>query len=183
MVRIKHRYILFEVLYPPTKSGEDSETFSNSQVDALLTLHQSSPSTINGKLIVSILRKSIQTYYGDQGAGTAAVSTIVKYWSNKTSTGIIRCDRSAVQMVVGALTLIDKLDNQNIIIRCTHISGTIHKCEEYSIRKSKELIRLINKQTSKQKNVSNFLQSLQEGTNINVSDKDDDDDDIQGDDE
>ncbi|KAK6462209.1 Rpp14/Pop5 family-domain-containing protein [Scheffersomyces coipomensis] len=175
MVRIKHRYILFEVLYPPSNPNhEEFVKFSETQEDALLTLHQASPSSINARLIISTIRKSIQEHYGEHGVGAAGLSINMKYWSNKTSTGIIRCDRESFQIVVGAITLINRFESNPVIIRCTHISGTIHKCEEYSIRRSKELIRLINNSAlrTKGKQSSQFLLSLEESTSLKISDDD-----------
>lgn len=69
----------------------------------------------------------------------------VKYFSNKTSTGIIRCGRAAAQTVVAALTLIDRIENTRLTIRCTRVSGTIKKCENYAIAQSRLLMRLIAK--------------------------------------
>ena len=35
------------------------------------------------------------------------------------------------------------MENNYVIIRCLHVSGTIKKCEEYSIERTKQLINVI----------------------------------------
>lgn len=142
MVRLKQRYILFEILYPPT--GDD-QSFSNSPRDALLGLHQSSPASINQQSLTKSIRKVIQDHYGDHGSGIAGLLLQVKYFSNKTSTGIIRCGRLSAPLVVGALTLIDNFNGDQVLIKVSRVSGTIKKCEEYSIQLSQKLMRLLKK--------------------------------------
>lgn len=151
MVRLKQRYLLFEVLYPPSKPSSNSEMldvagFCLSSQNALLTLHQSSPPSISPKSITNTLRKSIQDHFGEFGAGTCGTQLSVKYFSNKTSTGIIRCGRSGAQTVLAALALIDRIENVRLTIQCTRVSGTIKKCEEYSISRSRALMAAITKQ-------------------------------------
>ncbi|KAI5950188.1 POP5 [Candida margitis] len=148
MVRVKHRYILFEILYPPgasnNKSHSDAEEvtqFTSSERNALLTLHRASPANINHKTILHAIRKSLQEYYGDFGAGSAGMLMTLKYFSNKTSTGLIRCGRAQFETIVAAMSLISRLEDQNIAFSCVHVSGTIKKCEEFSIKKSTEMIR------------------------------------------
>lgn len=151
MVRLKQRYILFEILYPPSKLTTNSElfevaAFSQSSQNALLTLHQSSPASINPKSITNTLRRSIQDHFGEFGAGTCGTQLSVKYFSNKTSIGIIRCGRSGAQTVVAALALIDRIENVRLTIHCTRVSGTIKKCEEYAIARSRNLMATMTKQ-------------------------------------
>lgn len=163
MVRLKQRYILFDVLYPPTSKGLSEEflNFSNSPQDALLTLHQSSPTTINQKSLTTTIRRTIQDHFGEYGSGMAGMQLTVKYFSNKTSTGIIRCGRQNFNLVVAALTLIDRIDDNNVVIRCTKVSGTIKKCEEYSIARTKELMYLINK-NGREKDLNNLIATFEE---------------------
>lgn len=155
MVRLKQRYILFDILYPPSYNTEEKEdledllNFSKSPQNSLLTLHRTSPSKINQKSLTQEIRNVIQDHYGEVGAGTAGMLFTIKYFSNKTSTGIIRCSRLSFQIVVGALTLMNKLSGKDVIIRCIHVSGTIKKCEEYSIKKNRELMTILKKGTQR----------------------------------
>lgn len=99
-----------------------------------------SPAGVDLKVIVQAIRRAIQDQYGEYGAGMAGTSIVMKYFSNKTSTGIIRCGRLTVNYVVAAMALISKLGAQDVIVRCSHISGTIRKCEDYSIKRNRELM-------------------------------------------
>ena len=165
MVRLKQRYILFDILYPPTSKGGVSSdeflNFSNSSEDALLTLHQTSPTSINQKTLTNAIRRNILDHFGEFGSGMAGMQLTVKYFSNKTSTGIIRCGRQSYHLVVAALTLIDKIEDTNVLIRCTRVSGTIKKCEEYSIARTKELMYLINKNSKEQKDLNNLMSTFE----------------------
>lgn len=150
MVRLKQRYILFDILYPPKSEAggskenlEDYINFNKSRQNALLTLHRTSPSNINQKSLTQAIRSVIQDHFGDLGAGTAGMQFAIKYFSNKTSTGIIRCGRLSFQMVIAALALMNKIGDEDVIVRCIHVSGTIKKCEEYSIKRNRELMSVL----------------------------------------
>ena len=163
MVRLKHRYILFDILYPPPsdpRTGSQREkflTFSDSPKQTLLSLHQVSPLSISARSISSLLKKVIETHYGELGSGTVGLLIIVKYFSNKTSTGIIRCSRLNFQQVVAALALVTKVDNYDAVMRCVHVSATIRKCEEYSIKRNRELIVKLGQDKTMQNDLQDFI--------------------------
>ncbi|KAH3680808.1 hypothetical protein WICMUC_000159 [Wickerhamomyces mucosus] len=138
MVRLKSRYILFDIIYPPNPNKELS---NYSLKNSLTTLHAVSNS--NPKEILNLLRKNIELNYGDYGAGLINYSLMVKYFSNKTSTGIIRCSRENHELVTGALLMINQINDRNCIFRVIHISGTIKKCEDYAIERNKKLMKLL----------------------------------------
>lgn len=146
MVRLKHRYILFDILYPPssdprtTLQRQKFADFSNSPKETLLALHQVSPAAINSRSLASLLKRVVEDHFGDFGAGTVGLLIIVKYFSNRTSTGIVRCSRSNFDKVVAAFALVTRVDNVDVVMRCVHVSGTIKKCEQYSIRRNRQLI-------------------------------------------
>ncbi|KAI3406720.2 POP5 [Candida oxycetoniae] len=164
MVRVKHRYILFDILYPPSISSNEQESydFTSSQQRSLLTLHQSSSPEITQKTILQGIRKSLYVHFGDIGSGSAGMLMSVRYFSNTTSTGIIRCDRDQVSTIVAAMSLITRLNanEPDVIMRCLHISGTIKKCEEFSIRSSRELMNKLGQARAKEMN--DFLQEVGE---------------------
>lgn len=144
MVRIKQRYILFDILSPP--SSEHWEAYSESRDSALLHLHQVSSNEISAKHLLQVIRQVLQDHYGDFGAGSAGILLVVKYFSPKTSTGIIRCGRQHLDMIVAVLALINRLGDKEVIMRCVHVSGTIKKCENVSIRRDREdIVRLQRK--------------------------------------
>ncbi|KAI5966459.1 POP5 [Candida pseudojiufengensis] len=161
MVRVKHRYILFEILYPPIQkntSREEIEDYVTSEQNVLLTLHKSSPSNINYKTILHAIRKSLQENYGDIGSGSAGMLMTVKYFSNKTSTGIIRCGRSQFETIIGAMCMINNIDGLDVTLSCIHVSGTIKKCEEFSIKSTRRLIDKVGR--SKVKDIDVFLRDI-----------------------
>lgn len=139
MVRLKQRFILFDILYPPKERGDETSGFSQSPQTALLGLHRSSPSSVNPKTITNAIRQVIQEYYGDYGS-SFAMQLNLKYFNNKTSSGIIRSGRQNYQFIIAALTLINQIEGNSVIIRCRHVSGTIKKCEEKAIDQNRELM-------------------------------------------
>lgn len=144
MVRLKSRYILFEVLYPFESSSLEEDVSLCSRKDILLSHHQVSPAEINIKLLLQEIRRSLQLNFGDYGSGKATSLLQVKYFSNMTSTGILRCHREDCDLVLTALTLMDKLGTvENIIINPVKVSGTIKKMEQYAGRRSQKLLSII----------------------------------------
>lgn len=136
MVRLKNRYILFDILY--TGKGLENAT---SQSEALLALHQPSPAAINAKIILAEVRNAIQTDFGDFGSGTTGFSLTVKYFSNATSTGIIRVSRENYRTACFALARITRLGSSNVIVRCIRVSGTIKKCEDAAMKRSQKFVQ------------------------------------------
>lgn len=147
MVRLKSRYILFEILYPanePCLTEDGSDYFSLKNI--MLQHHQVSSTKINFKSIIQELRRIIQFNFGDYGSGKANTVLQIKYFSNRTSTGIIRCSREEYELVIMALTLMNRIGEvEGIIVNPVKISGTIKKIEQYAIRRNKKLLHLINR--------------------------------------
>lgn len=169
MVRLKQRYILFEILYPPGSSTTSRDLkskfhdFSNSPKDALLHLHVPSPPSVSPRSIVTLLKRVIADHYGEFGSGTVASLIIVKYFSNKTSTGILRCTRNDFHLVVAALGLITKVDNYNVVVRSVHVSGTIRKCEDFSIRRTRKLMASLGKEDEVERGLEEFMSMFKAG--------------------
>ncbi|AET39848.1 RNA-binding protein POP5 Ecym_5058 [Eremothecium cymbalariae DBVPG len=150
MVRLKSRYILFEILYPPIHSNNKYENLGFTSVDdVLLHYHQMSSPTITYKSISQELRRVLQVNFGGYGVARATNILQVKYFSNKTSTGILRCSREDYELVIIALTFMTKLGNvENIIVNPVKISGTIKKIEQFAIRRNKQLAFKFNRTIS-----------------------------------
>lgn len=138
MVRLKARYILFDILTPPS-----GQLQSYSEKGSLLALHSASPN-VNLRAIADLVRKQIQIFFGDYGTGVTGMSLMVKYFSAKTSTGIVRCSRGHYQMVCAALTMINSLGGKDVIVRIVRVSGTIKKCEQAAIERNRKLMRALN---------------------------------------
>ncbi|CDO95316.1 unnamed protein product [Kluyveromyces dobzhanskii CBS 2104] len=127
MVRLKSRYILFEILYPDV--NDEFETVPNvTKKDILTGHHKVSPNSINVKSIMQELRKQLQINFGDFGLGKATALLQIKYFSNRTSTGIIRCGHDDHQYILMALALINQIENiGSVILNPVKVSGTIKK--------------------------------------------------------
>lgn len=141
MVRLKHRYILFDVLYPPSKDPQTKsqhllfESFSGAPTQ----LQASSPALVSDKAISRVLKRVVEDHYGEVG-GAVALLILVKYFSNRTLSGIVRCSRTDFKKVVAALALVTRVDSYNVVMRSVHVSGTIKKCEQAAIRRNRATI-------------------------------------------
>lgn len=131
MVRLKHRYLLLNILYPPhtdaQKTQLDEKAFH-------LQLHRPTPDALTPQALARMVREAVAEMFGDWGmgrlggAGAGAVSgvftspylpvtaidklltdNIVKYLSPATSTAIIRCPRASYRLVWSALTYTSSL--------------------------------------------------------------------------
>ncbi|GME69504.1 hypothetical protein B5S31_g2541 [[Candida] boidinii] len=155
MVRLKTRYILFEIIYPELNGdGEEGTDWYKTRSNSIIALHKQSPSVINAKVIILAIRKSLQLNYGDLGSGCDGMSLVLKYFSNRTSTGIIRVLRESYMKICSAICLINELNGYKVIIRCVNLSGSIKKCEDKSIIRSEKLMKEILNSSNKS-NTSN----------------------------
>lgn len=157
MVRLKARYILFDVIYP----NIEKEQSNYSKKTSLTQLHSTSQN-VNLRLIAEIVKKNIQVLFGDQGAGTAGASLIVKYFSQKTSTGIIRCSRDYHKLVCAALTTIARLNGKDVIVRIIRISGTIRKSEQAAIDRNKKLMKELKLKDFEDDDITNITDDDEE---------------------
>lgn len=113
MVRLKTRYVLFEVLFPVEEASVDSKEFMRA------------------------LRDSLQTFFGDTGLGRCQNMLGLKFYSKDTGLGILRVGRGQEKLVQAALTLVTEIDTVPVIIRTRHVSGTIVKSQERALEISK----------------------------------------------
>lgn len=139
MVRIKHRYLLFNVLYP----GSAPAAHTKSDEPPYLAFHSPSPAHLSGGLLLTALRASIASHFGDVGLGLASASLRVVYFSPTTSTAIVRCPRQHFRMVWAALTYMTEVPGArgapatNCVVHVVRVSGTIRKSEEELMRRSR----------------------------------------------
>ena len=150
MVRIKHRYLLLNLLYPEHQNK--------------ITSHTPSPNHLSASTLTRAVRDQITNIFGDYGAGKTASSLkgtlstlylsrspnihIVLYLSTATSTAIIRSSREHYRMVWAALTLLTHLPRMDkadqtltpVVVHVVRVSGTIRKAEEEAIRRARAMI-------------------------------------------
>lgn len=72
-----------------------------------------------------------------------AVGLTMRYFSGKTSTGILRVSRENADYIVGALTFIQSLEGEKCIFNCIGVSGSIAKCEDRANERSRMLMKLV----------------------------------------
>ncbi|KAI8050549.1 Rpp14/Pop5 family-domain-containing protein [Syncephalis plumigaleata] len=137
MVRIKHRYILFEILYaPPQDSAKPLSALSPS------------PDRLSTREILDHIQQTIETNFGDYGTGMVNRRLQVKYFNPLTGLGIIRAPRDHFQMVWAALTLTQNIRRKLCVIRVLHIGGTIRSVQTHAIRHDRDqLLRLAEQQS------------------------------------
>ncbi|KAH7043212.1 Rpp14/Pop5 family-domain-containing protein [Macrophomina phaseolina] len=140
MVRLKHRYLLVNLLYPsPSTAAAKS---SATPLDAV-HFHKPSSDRLTAGLLIKIIREGIADLFGDYGAGMTSGTLAVKYFSPATSTAIIRVSRNHYRLVWAALTFLTRLPhpvNQDCVAQVVRVSGTIRKAEEEAIRCAKQAI-------------------------------------------
>ncbi|KAJ1905787.1 RNA-binding protein pop5, partial [Coemansia sp. IMI 209127] len=119
MVRLKNRYICFEV---------QLETASDTN------------GSLSARVLLALIREQIQLNFGDSGAGRVLGGLQVKHFGQRTHLAIIKVPRDHCKMVQSALVLITHVQKQPCTVCVRHVSGTIKKCQRAAIRTDRELI-------------------------------------------
>ncbi|KAJ6780823.1 hypothetical protein PWT90_00510 [Aphanocladium album] len=168
MVRIKERYLLVNIIYPPDPSAKQK-----SGVPSFVVQHQPTVENLTPQLLLKAIRNEIGQLFGDHGLGALGGSLSVKYLSLATSTIILRCHREHYRMLWAALTLMDHVpvkDGRPCVFRVVRVSGTIRKAEEEAIRQARALV-LAAKEGS---TLSAFLpvNPVDDGTDEEIGDED-----------
>ncbi|KAJ2886524.1 RNA-binding protein pop5 [Coemansia aciculifera] len=132
MVRLKNRYICFELQSQTQADGTDSLERAAAS--------QRSHEALSTRTIHAFVREQIKLNFGDSGAGLVLSGLQVKYFSSQTRMGILRVPRDHCQMVSAALALTTMVSKRPCNIRVRHVSGTIKKCQRAAIRTDRELI-------------------------------------------
>lgn len=142
MVRIKERYLLVNIIYPP-----ESASKHKSAVPSFVVQHQPTIENLTAQLLLKAIRNGVAQLFGDHGLGAVGGNLAVKYLSLATSTIILRCHREHYRMLWAALTLMDHIpvkDGRPCTFRVVRVSGTIRKAEEEAIRQARALILAAN---------------------------------------
>lgn len=128
MVRLKSRYLLFEVLYPDSYNPKNPSSLANPRA------------RVDYNRLVAAVRGSILDNFGDLGTGLTQATLNLKYFSPATSMGIIRVAREHVRTVQAALTYLGSIDNTTVIIRVLRVSGTIKHSEKHAIGRNSKFV-------------------------------------------
>ncbi|KAK8219316.1 RNA-binding protein pop5 [Zalaria obscura] len=133
MVRLKHRYLLINILYPePT-----AVTKTASDVPDVVQFHQPTSDKLTAALLARTIRDGVAELFGDYGSGMVAGSLVA------TSTAIVRVSRAHYRLVWAALSYVTRLPrplDTPCVIQVVRVSGTIRKSEEEAIRRAKASI-------------------------------------------
>jgi ribonuclease P/MRP protein subunit POP5 len=174
MVRIKHRYLLLNILYPqpiPT-------TKPNSSTPSQLLFHAPTPSYLSPGLLISHLKNHISTHFGDTALGLTQSSLKCVYLSPATSTAIIRCPRAHMRIVWASLSYMMSLPGprrnevgMGCVVRVVRVSGTIRKSEEELIKRARvEVVRAKEMEEKGQGDVQGrLIGSSKEGGSVGLA--------------
>ena len=144
MVRLKHRYLLVNILYPDSYSSPVNGILRSAKdPPSQIQFHSPTPDELTPQLCLRVIRVTVNDLFGDYGAGVVSSSLQIKYFSPATSTAIIRVTRQHYRLVWAALTYITRLPRpveQSVVFQVVRVSGTIRKSEEEAIRRAKASI-------------------------------------------
>ncbi|KAI9667643.1 MAG: hypothetical protein M1821_000460 [Bathelium mastoideum] len=144
MVRIKHRYLLVNILYPNGPTAAKASKEKRDAAPDTLQIHHPTSDGLTIQLILSMIRRGVGELFGDYGAGMIGGSLKVMYFSPATSTIIIRVARAHYRLVWAALTYTTRLPrpvDELCVFRVVRVSGTVRKAEEEVIRRAREAMR------------------------------------------
>jgi ribonuclease P/MRP protein subunit POP5 len=124
MVRVRHRYLLCAVEYAQN---------SDAAVAALTP-----------RVLHAALRSSVETNFGDVGAGHAVPSLAVKFWSPHLGLAIVRAHRDYYTTVWAAATMVTALPRTNagnpVRLSVVHVGATIRACQKSAVQYAELLI-------------------------------------------
>lgn len=167
MVRIKNRYLLVQILYPAQPQAQaqaqaqaqkvqlsssapaSADTPAAAHHRYLLALHAPTPDSIGAVHLLRLVRANLAQLFGDAGAGLAGAGLAVKYWSNATSTFVLRCRREVVRWVWAAVAFVHGVPaapgsqgqaGRECVMRVVRVSGTMKKCQEELVRRARTLL-------------------------------------------
>jgi hypothetical protein len=80
MVRIKHRYLLVNILYPEQEARKTKQSASGGKDDLPYTVQfrRPGPEQLNGKLLTRLIREGVADLFGDYGSGMVTGSLVGK---------------------------------------------------------------------------------------------------------
>lgn len=70
MVRLKHRYLLLQILYPqPPAASSNTDKTPKTEREYSLQLHRPTPDTLTPAALARAVRDAVGETYGDWGVG------------------------------------------------------------------------------------------------------------------
>ncbi|KFH43417.1 Ribonucleases P/MRP protein subunit-like protein [Hapsidospora chrysogenum ATCC 11550] len=171
MVRIKERYLLVNIVYPPDPSKP-----AESSLPSHVVHHQPTTDKLTYQSLLKAIKTEVALLFGDYGSGSLDASLSIKYLSLATSTFIIRCPRAHYRMLWAALTFLHHVpiahgSGRPCIFRVVRVSGTMRKAEEEAIRRAKRLIIAAQEEASCATSTLTDAHVLQEPLPTDITDE------------
>ncbi|KAI9596886.1 hypothetical protein BDF19DRAFT_437085 [Syncephalis fuscata] len=143
MVRFKHRYLLFEVLYGSTQNAAEP-----------LSALQPTVESLSMRDWFNLLRQALEENFGDYGTASVLNGLQVKYFNPRTGLGIIRAPRNHFQLAWAALTFMQKIRGKPCSIRVIHVGGTIRSVQKHAIQYDRDqLLKVAERESIDQDNL------------------------------
>lgn len=98
MVRIKHRYLLVNILYPEQETRKTKQSGSGGKDDLPYTVQfrRPGPDQLNGKLLTRLIREGVADLFGDYGSGMVSGSLVGKN-NLESALFLLNCGLSSCQ--------------------------------------------------------------------------------------
>lgn len=113
------------------------------------------PPNISEKQLVNLVRTSLLNNFGSAAVGALGGPLNCKQFFPKTNLAILRCQRTGVETIRAACTLIGSTAGREVRVQCIGVSGTIKKCFERVIKVDRRVIQMekakMNKKTKEKR--------------------------------
>jgi ribonuclease P/MRP protein subunit POP5 len=157
MVRVKHRYLLINILYPT--DPPPGVKLPPAGVPDFIRFHAPSPTDFLSADLARLIRGAIVDLAGDYGAASTSsglkgappspdrveeANPAVVYHSPATSTAIVRVPRDQHRLARAALSMVTGLPRPwrtPCVVRVVRVSGTVRKAEEAAVEDATRALR------------------------------------------
>ncbi|KAI9006548.1 hypothetical protein CLU79DRAFT_780290 [Phycomyces nitens] len=123
MVRVKSRWLLFEIV--------DVPVIKDSKV-----VFPHRPFNVSEEHLTRAVREAITVHHGDFGSGMAW-NTSVKWFNPTTRTGIMRVGREYADLVIGSLFFVKQIHSIPASFSIIHSSGTLISAQKEAIERDR----------------------------------------------
>lgn len=106
MVKFKSRYVLIETLFEDEKMR-----------------------TIEPAKFAFIIKRQVESLFGNVGAGKLNKNLQVKYVNNVTNMMTVRCGKEFVKILLTVLTMMNEIEGDKVKMHVIAVSGTIKRIE------------------------------------------------------
>jgi len=127
MVRFKNRYLLVELCFSDSPTGEPLPELE--QVKAA--------QRVSSRGLYFAVRSGVERYFGDTGIAACTQSLAVKYYSPELRLAIVRAPREAFQIVSATASLVTNIRDSKVrFVRVStiHVGGTIRSTQKAALR-------------------------------------------------